>query len=147
MAGIQIYIPLCLYLYSASGTTTQSNIIFTFHYASTYTASNVVLAVQMFYLHSTMPLLILISEYVGLETKVTIYIPLCLYLYRCHSLFAFYVYQNLHSTMPLLIRIEYYQPRNIFRIYIPLCLYLYRKVFQKDVNNYDYIPLCLYLYL
>ena len=123
----------------------------------------------MFYLHSTMLLLIPGQEQFTVRRKV-IYIPLCFYLYRS-SLLPFLMCQSyLHSTMLLLIPSPFHSPRVSGKdIYIPLCFYLYWKwidikgstriftfhyastytvVCASDQIDHIriYIPLCFYLY-
>ena len=153
-------------LIPTSGTTTKENIIFTFHYASTYTLPQPDQHSSRLYLHSTMPLLILVISYY-ISVLIRIYIPLCLYLYPAaikRQFFALSFTFHYASTYTIL------RLRLILsdRIYIPLCLYLYNAnvatidramIFtfhyastytildQQGSRRKDiYIPLCLYLY-
>ena len=108
---------------------------FTFHYVSTYTIPR--------------------TENKG---ELTIYIPLCFYLYQAavqghipewhlHSTMFLLILSahpdvavsvmHLHSTMFLLILLEACRPLFMKLIYIPLCFYLYETAYstsQKDLH-------------
>ena len=120
-------------------------ILFTFHYASTYTDNVSSFGRKVIHLHSTMLLLIQIWVF-GSDRQLLIYIPLCFYLYSSYSRrvrssysiyipLCFYLYtmqevghfriQNLHSTMLLLILVPLKISNAQNKIYIPLCFYLY----------------------
>ncbi len=75
----KIYIPLCLYLYSAYATGAEGAILFTFHYVYIY----------------------IDIEYMS-RLKNKIYIPLCLYLYH-RAVRTFCNWMYLHSTMFIFI--------------------------------------------
>ena len=76
-----IYIPLCFYLYEYANSCIASFYTFTFHYASTYTtaartapcASCIIYIPLCFYLYAVF--------YDALKLSDNIYIPLCFYLY------------------------------------------------------------------
>ena len=57
---------------------------------------------------------------------LSIYIPLCFYLYSRHRPFLHPDLPDLHSTMFLLIRKQGSKGMTLDIIYIPLCFYLYR---------------------
>ena len=140
-----IYIPLCLYLYLIFRNCCIHRFAFTFHYASTYTRDIPPITAQMTHLHSTMPLLIrtptppyhqgdliyipLCSTYTKLLLKMyittNIYIPLCLYLYKCY----------------------YFNKKEVSAIYIPLCLYLYTSClpicFHRHFHLHSTMPLLI----
>ena len=143
---LNIYIPLCFYLYAAFNKISIFPNEFTFHYASTYTEPICFAPSSSPHLHSTMLLLIRILNFFRFPLDY-IYIPLCFYLYICSCKL---------SISPV-------------TIYIPLCFYLYDVVSVAitgpdiftfhyastytldwiDHNNPDfriYIPLCFYLY-
>ena len=97
------YIPLCFYLYELGSAITEvENVVFTFHYASTYTRR---------------------SD--SQSDRQRFYIPLCFYLYWMDTLTA-YGMAILHSTMLLLIRRVISDTWGLVWFYIPLCFYLYR---------------------
>ena len=108
-----IYIPLCFYLYEYANSCIASFYTFTFHYASTYTtaartapcASCIIYIPLCFYLYAVF--------YDALKLSDNIYIPLCFYLYdifkRC--------------------------VRVLFCIYIPLCFYLYAGLSAEEMFN------------
>ena len=120
---IQIYIPLCFYLYRKERQMAATFDEFTFHYASTYTSP-----------------IICLLYFSG------IYIPLCFYLYleeECAEIEEW----DLHSTMLLLILSATTVFPGPIIIYIPLCFYLYCwAVCRCDFSALIYIPLCFYLY-
>ena len=118
-----IYIPLCLYLYTYPKFFRLCLYRFTFHYASTYTNHFCLAPLCPVYLHSTMPLLIR-SRSRSRGTEKLIYIPLCLYLYistiqdgNIVTLFTFH-YASTYTDIR-------YDNEGKYHIYIPLCLYLY----------------------
>ena len=124
-----------------------NNILFTFHYASTYTSNLACISSSSSYLHSTMLLLIqsqllrftvciaFTFHYASTYTNPCvdsfrdlwlIYIPLCFYLY---------------VTCCIICKVKKW-------IYIPLCFYLYDQAGAVRVlTGHIYIPLCFYLYM
>ena len=117
-----IYIPLCFYLYS--------EILcfhpplyetFTFHYVSTYTILSVLV-----------------------WRRWCIYIPLCFYLYRkLRTKHTFVVY--LHSTMFLLIPArDARYPKSVW-IYIPLCFYLYKQPWINSIRDWTHLHSTMFL--
>ena len=145
LGGIEIYIPLCLYLYSLAGikTTVLQNLhstMFIFICHSHY-AITVLFEFTFHYVY------IYIPGGKSVQKSYDIYIPLCLYLYKS-IITAERSNINLHSTMFIFILYNCESESSTIFIYIPLCLYLYSVKWYKYVELYNiYIPLCLYLYV
>ena len=121
---MRIYIPLCFYLYNLRWSVLWTDMIFTFHYVSTYTQLNSLMLSLVRNLHSTMFLLIRKNP-IYMIIDIIIYIPLCFYLYETAE-HRQRPDTNLHSTMFLLIRRQNSWGKAEYSIYIPLCFYLYR---------------------
>ena len=107
-----------------------SGSLFTFHYVSTYT----------------------MCPRMSLQLPVSIYIPLCFYLYKDADGNRPDIYINLHSTMFLLILQTSYTPLSDILIYIPLCFYLYdeksaQKVAELHLHSTMFLLILIYLYV
>ena len=118
---------------------------FTFHYASTYTMPVIYTIYFALYLHSTMLLLILVRLATSPHVWY-IYIPLCFYLYQFPYTVALQQIYNLHSTMLLLILCQQLNGNspNTFTFH-----YASTYTDRKSEGMHDgliYIPLCFYLY-
>ena len=102
-----------------------NNILFTFHYASTYTSNLACISSSSSYLHSTMLLLI--------QSQ----------LLRFTVCIAFTFHYASTYTNPCVDSF-----RDLWLIYIPLCFYLYDQAGAVRVlTGHIYIPLCFYLYM
>ena len=143
----QLYIPLCFYLYLTSGFRKSGNmfslhstmlllirdfkgqgngsdLIFTFHYASTYTDIGSLKMTGQSSLHSTM--LLLIRRLCSNTTLILS--PLhstMLLLIPCEKSWTSSTRFSLHSTMLLLILRQRPHVQIELNLYIPLCFYLY----------------------
>ena len=117
-----IYIPLCFYFIGDDDMWVEQTKKFTFHYASTLSLPDPLLALKYCNLHSTMLLLYPVRDAAG-------------------SGWA----PDLHSTMLLLYRIVLTEDGKIDKIYIPLCFYFIVCLCCYDCAGYlIYIPLCFY---
>ena len=119
-----IYIPLWFYLYFARNWDSLREIIFTFHYGSTYTK---------------------MQEQLNKSVKSFTFHYGSTYTDTAQGWYHFLI--HLHSTMVLLIRRKWPEIRNWTGIYIPLWFYLYAYTFKTPLKAfYIYIPLWFYLY-
>ena len=121
-----IYIPLWFYLYPAPNRIDRTSPLFTFHYGSTYTCLTVTVISVLFYLHSTMVLLIQWKTWCSRLPEVHLHSTMVLLIqrYRCFRIDRLH---NLHSTMVLLIPKQPCLLPCRLLIYIPLWFYLYSR--------------------
>ena len=122
----QLYIPLCLYLYTNQYHEKLLAIAFTFHYVYIY------IALRGGY-QSAAPFFTFHYVYIYMQSSIDFA--------RVYINFTFhYVY--------IYMGLVYLCIGTPQVLYIPLCLYLYSgKSLHVARNIYLYIPLCLYLYI
>ena len=120
----EIYIPLCFYLYVSMADVTQINLLFTFHYASTYTRRLQGLSFRRTQLHSTMLLLIPVRETIKACQIMYLHSTMLLLIPGLTDV-SLNIKVHLHSTMLLLILGSDVWMKIPSGIYIPLCFYLY----------------------